>query len=253
MVGAEPKSIGIELKASVATRINAAFHANSVPAIAEIAIINDTEDALTNVSVLVSSAPGFLRPKMFRLDRVRERGTERLNPVPVELEPAFVFGVAEAVRGEISIALQAGEQTVASLAVPCDLLSPSEWTGLETAPELVAAFVRPNDPTSEAVLHNAAEKLRAAGRDPALDGYKTQKRARAWELAEAIWAALSDERIVYTLPPQSFEQNGQKVRSPSAILERKLGTCLDLALLPAIGRRRPGRSMTPSCVRSRSG
>ena len=113
----------------------------------------------------------------------------------------------------------------------CDLLSPSEWTGLAAAPELVAAFVRPNDPTVEAVLRNAAEKLRAAGRDPALDGYKARKKARAWEFAEAIWAALCDERIVYTLPPQSFEQNGQKVRSPSVILERKLGTCLDLALL----------------------
>ncbi|MGD9617665.1 MAG: DUF4011 domain-containing protein [Alphaproteobacteria bacterium] len=73
--------------------------------------------------------------------------------------------------------------------------------------------------------------MRSAGRDPALDGYNARKKTRAWELAEAIWAALSDERIVYALPPQSFEQNGQKVRSPSAILERRLGTCLDLALL----------------------
>jgi hypothetical protein len=89
MVAAEPKSIGIELKASVASRVNAAFHANSVPAIAEIEIINDTENALTDVSVLVASAPGFLKPKMFRLDRVGERGTERLNPVPVELDPGI--------------------------------------------------------------------------------------------------------------------------------------------------------------------
>jgi hypothetical protein len=231
MVGEEAKNISVELKANVASRVNAAFHANSVPAIAEIAIVNDTEQALTDASVLVSSIPGFLKPKIFRLDRVREHGTERLNPVPVELDPAFLLGVSEAIRGEIRIALQVEEQTVTSLATPCDLLSPSEWTGLATAPELVAAFVRPNDPTNEAVLRNAAEKLRAAGRDPALVGYNARKKARAWELAEAIWAALSDERIVYALPPQSFEQKGQKVRSPSAILERKLGTCLDLALL----------------------
>jgi hypothetical protein len=233
MIGAEAKNIGIELKASAASRINAAFHANSVPAIAEIEIINNTEQALTDASVLVSSVPGFLRPKIFRLDRVRERGTERLNPVAVELDPAFLFGLSEAIRGEISITLQVDGQIVSALAMPCDLLSPSEWTGLATSPELIAAFVRPNDPTSDAVLRNAAEKLREAGRDPALDGYKARKKIRAWELAEAIWAALSDERIVYALPPQSFEQNGQKVRSPSAMLERRLGTCLDLALLVA--------------------
>jgi hypothetical protein len=135
MVGAEAKDINIELKASIASRINAAFHANSVPAIVEIEIINNTEQALTDASVLVSSTPAFLKPKIFRLDRVRERGTERLNPVSVELDTAFLFRIAEAVRGEISITLHVGEQILASLATLCDLLSPSEWTGLATAPD----------------------------------------------------------------------------------------------------------------------
>jgi len=232
MIGQEAaQNVPIELKASVANRINAAFHANSVPAISEIEVINQTEGVLTDLSIVVSSTPGFLKPKIFRLDRVREHGTERLNPVPVELDAAFLLGLTEAVRGEISIALKSGDRDISSVATSCDLLSPSEWTGLTTAPELVAAFVRPNDPSAEAILRNAAEKLRAGGRDTALDGYRVRKRARAWELTEAIWAALSDERIVYALPPKSFEQNGQKVRSPSAVLERKLGTCLDLALL----------------------
>jgi hypothetical protein len=159
MAGMEAKNFGIELKASVATRSNAVFHANSVPAIAEIEIINNTEQILRDVSVLVFSSPGCLKPRTFQLDRISERGTERFNPVPVELDPAFLLGVVEAVRGEISITLQVGE-TVASVAMACDLLSPAEWTGLATAPELVAAFVRPNDPTTDAVLRNAARKFR---------------------------------------------------------------------------------------------
>jgi hypothetical protein len=44
MTNAEAKNVGIALKASIASRINAAFHANSVPTIAEIEIINDTEE-----------------------------------------------------------------------------------------------------------------------------------------------------------------------------------------------------------------
>nr|WP_319171625.1 hypothetical protein [Pseudomonas paraeruginosa] len=35
----------------------------------------------------------------------------------------------------------------------------------------------------------------------------------------------------YALPPASFEQFGQKVRSPSHILESGLATCFDLSLL----------------------
>ena len=53
------------------------------------------------------------------------------------------------------------------------------------------------------------------------------------ELAEAIWAAIADRRIAYVLPPASFERAGQKVRGPSDVLERKVGTCLDLSLLYA--------------------
>src|SRR6185437_2514836 len=64
-----------------------------------------------------------------------------------------------------------------------------------------------------------------------LDGYRSGKRTRVMQIAAAIWTALLDERIVYALPPQSFERDGQKVRSPSDILARKLATCLDATLL----------------------
>ena len=58
-------------------------------------------------------------------------------------------------------------------------------------------------------------------------------KTRAWEIAEALWAALVDQRIAYVLPPASFEQEGQKVHFPSDVLDRKVGTCLDLTLLYA--------------------
>jgi hypothetical protein len=226
-----PQSSGFNIKASIAARLNVAFHQNSVPAIAEIELVNVSEQDWSDITVSVTSVPEFLQPKDFRLDRLKVGATQRLNPVSVDLNPKFLLGVTEAIRGEITLTVKVGDRELAQLTTPCQILSPNEWTGLSTAPELVAAFVRPNDPSVDAILRNAAEKLRRAGRSPALDGYKSRTKARAWELAEAIWAALVDERIVYALPPQSFERNGQKVRSPSALVERKIGTCLDLTLL----------------------
>src|SRR3546814_7620226 len=38
-------------------------------------------------------------------------------------------------------------------------------------------------------------------------------------------------QLDYALPPASFEQSGQKVRSPSQIESSGLGTCFDLTLL----------------------
>jgi hypothetical protein len=52
-------------------------------------------------------------------------------------------------------------------------------------------------------------------------------------MAEAIWAAAVEVRVRSVLPPASFEKSGQKVRGPSEILERRLGTCLDTSLFYA--------------------
>jgi hypothetical protein len=66
-----------------------------------------------------------------------------------------------------------------------------------------------------------------------MDGYRKGTKARAWEIADAIWAALVAHSIAYVLPPKSFERSGQMVRGPGDILSRKVGTCLDLTLLYA--------------------
>lgn len=219
----------LTIRATIAPRLNVAFHQNSVPAITEIEIINHTECDYSDLSISVTSVPEFLYPKIFSFDNVRAGATHRLNPVSVDLDPKFLLGVTEAVRGDITFSVEASGVQLDHIR-SCQVLAPNEWSGLATSPELVAAFVRPNDPAVDAILRNAAEKLRRAQRDPSLDGYQSGKKARAWELAEAIWAAFVDERIIYALPPQSFEQNGQKVRSPSALIERKVGTCLDLTL-----------------------
>ena len=92
--------------------------------------------------------------------RVRADNTRRLNPVPVDLDAKFLLGLTEAIRGEIDIVAKSSETELAKLTTPCQVLPPSEWTGLSGAPELIAAFVRPNDQSVDAVPRNAAEKLR---------------------------------------------------------------------------------------------
>lgn len=221
----------VKLEAAIARRVNVAFHQNSVPAISEICLTNGSEQNLSDITVSVRASPAFLRPTAFRFDEMRPHTTRRIGPAPIKLDPAFLFGLTEAVQGEIELVAATPDREIARLTTPCMVLSPSEWTGIATTPELLAAFVRPNDPSIDLVLRKAAEKLRDAKREPSFDGYKSGRKARAWEIAAAIWAVLCDEQIVYALPPQSFEQDGQKVRTPMAVVDRKIATCLDLALL----------------------
>ena len=66
---------------------------------------------------------------------------------------------------------------------------------------VVAAFVQPNDPAVDRILKEAAEILRRNGKEPALDGYRSGKRQRAWELTSAIWSAVGAMGFDYALPP----------------------------------------------------
>lgn len=45
--------------------------------------------------------------------------------------------------------------------------------------------------------------------------------------------ALTEQQIIYSTIPASFEEHGQRVRLTDSVLAQKLGTCLDMALLYA--------------------
>lgn len=81
----------VTLKANIAARLNVAFHQNSVPAIAEIELVNDTDADLHDLSLFVSAIPDFIQPKVLRIDYVRAGGTQRLNPVHVDLDARFLL------------------------------------------------------------------------------------------------------------------------------------------------------------------
>ena len=66
-----------------------------------------------------------------------------------------------------------------------------------------------------------------------MDAYQTQDPNRVLNQAAAIFNAIKDENIVYSVPPASFEVVGQRVRLCDAVLQQKFGTCLDLTLLYA--------------------
>jgi len=130
--------------------------------------------------------------------------------------------VLEVVRGDQVLVRQ--EKTIFALAR-------NEWGGPGVMPELLAAFVMPNDPAVARLLKDASRALAASGRSDALNGYQTGARSRVWELLAAIWTAVCARRLSYAEPPASFETMGQKVRTPSDIDAQGLATCLDTTLL----------------------
>lgn len=213
--------------------VSIAFYQNAIPVIQELSLANGSTHDISDIEISITTEPAFTAPHTVRVDRIAAGNTRQLPTPNLRLDVSFLTKLTEGLAAEFVIRLKASEDEVDVLHVATRLQAPSHWGGSGAAPELVAAFVRPNDPAVDVILHDSSLRLVKAGKDGALSGYQSGRRERPWEIANAVWSALAARGISYVLPPASFERSGQKVRGPSDVLERKTGTCFDLSLLYA--------------------
>lgn len=223
----------LRVEATLIAKLNLADFQNAVPMLRELRIVNDTTLAAQDLELHIASEPGFLKPKTWRIDTVAAGDSCRIPDLDVQLDGALLTRLTEAEQAVVTLTLRQRGGDAPDLARferAVELLPRNQWGGFSHLPDLVAAFVQPNEPAVERLLKQAAEVLRKNGRSAALDGYKGGSK-RAWELSSAIWSAVAAMGLDYALPPASFEHTGQKVRGPGQIAESGLATCLDLALL----------------------
>ncbi|RYD38644.1 MAG: DUF4011 domain-containing protein [Verrucomicrobiaceae bacterium] len=212
---------------------NYAFQQNAVPVIKELHLKNDAVPR-RDLVLRVSTEPAFATPAEIRLQSIAPDGEFRQAPVNLKMSHDFFAGLSEKVCGWLKVELlEEDGRTVQSLTEPVSLLARNEWCGLTALPEILAAFVMPNDPAVMGILGQASEILHESTGRSAINGYQDRSRRRAWEQVAAIHKAISGLGIRYINPPASFESTGQKVRFPSDIVSQRFGTCLDLALLSA--------------------
>jgi very-short-patch-repair endonuclease len=236
-VAVAPAAVVVEYSIHIAnaSKLNLADFQNSVPLLRELAVVNDSDKQLSHLQLRLESVPPFLKPKSWTVDACDARSRYAITDCDVQLDGALLGKLTEAETSTLLLTLveksAAGDERILAAAErKVELLPRNQWGGLSHLPDLVAAFVQPNELAVDRVLKQTAEVLRKAGKSAAIDGYAGGAK-RAWELSSALWSALAGLGLDYALPPASFEHRGQKVRSPSQVLDARIGTCLDLTLL----------------------
>jgi hypothetical protein len=238
----EQPGSGLQVRASLAAKLNLADFQNAVPVLRELTVSNDTDLRLERVVLSVSSDPPFFKPKQWHIDSLGPRQVLPIENLDLQLDGPRLTRLSESEFARVKFDLRPeGSEGLPLFTREHDveLLPRNHWGGLSYLPEMIAAFVQPNDPAVEKLLKKAAQILRESGREPALNGYEYGPK-HAWEILSAIWGAVAAEKLDYALPPASFEESGQKVRGPAQILEAGLGTCLDLGLLFAAAAEQAG-------------
>lgn len=214
-------------------KINFSMHQNSVPIIRRLFIKNESTISYKDIKVCISTEPKFTEEWSTYHSILNPEVTLELSTINLIVSPTFLYGITETLRGYIKITIHSNEELLKSESIEIDLLAYDEWPGVYQMPELISSFITPNHPSIGKIIINASHILKEWNYDPAFTGYQTQNPNMVRIQMAALFGALQEVAIVYTMPPASFELSGQRVRLPDVVLSEKLGTCLDLSVLYA--------------------
>ncbi|MFT4625921.1 MAG: very-short-patch-repair endonuclease [Myxococcota bacterium] len=213
--------------------IQLALQQAGFPAVHRVRLHWSGEAPLHDVALRLTVDPAVATPLELHVERIAPDGEAVFETVDLALSVDALVAQVERAEGHLRVEATVDGEVVASTLGDVAILPYNAWPGLAAPAELLTAFVLPNHPALGEVLAGARAAMAAAtGRD-ALDGYQSGDRERVWHQAAAVYAAVARLGLGYANPPASFEESGQKVRTPDQVVEQRLGTCLDLTLLLA--------------------
>ncbi|PWV98533.1 AAA domain-containing protein [Paenibacillus cellulosilyticus] len=212
--------------------MNYAMQQNFVPMIRKLTFHNHLAVDLSGVQVRLKAEPDFAVEWSKNLDHIPAGQPIELGPIQLQVNGTFLAGLTERLTGVLSLEVTHEGQVLIQESVNLTLLAYDQWSGLTMAPEMVAAFIMPNHPVVAQILREASVWLEKWTGNPSFDAYQSRNPNRVQQQAAAIYNAIQAHQPTYCVTPASFEELGQRVRLPDAIIStHKMGNCLDLSLL----------------------
>ena len=192
---------------------------------------NSDDKDLCDLSVEINGQ--YLKDSSCRFELLKKGQSVQVTTIKIEPNISVLSEITEAVKSSFHFVVKSMNDAIFEQDYPITLLSYEEWAGSNVMPEHIAAFVVPNNPLLPKIKLSAAKFLEKWTVSAAFDEYQTQDRNRVRVQVAAIYEALRSEGIIYSAPPASFEQTGQRIRLADKVLMGKMGTCLDTSLLIA--------------------
>ena len=100
----------VRMQISAAKKLNLAAFQNAVPALLELAVVNDTASRLAELTIHLTSEPAFVKPRMWNLDSVGPGESYHLPDLDVRLDGALFSRLTEAEPAVLRFELRSAKQ-----------------------------------------------------------------------------------------------------------------------------------------------
>lgn len=204
---------------------------NHIPIVRSITIKNSTDEPLAQLELRVHCEPAFADPQRFIFEQIKPGESHQISPIDLKPDHTYLINLDEAEKASITVSAFSGSDPLAKVAEAVEVLAYDQWAGTRALPELLAAFCMPNSLAVDRLLGKASALLQKQNSGITLNGYQSKNREYVWKQVSAIYSTLLAENLQYSSPASSFGSDGQKIRTPERIMDSRVATCLDMAML----------------------
>lgn len=239
MPTATGKIDGFSVSVERPDQLSYALSFGGLSVITNLSITSNNQSRLSGAAVHleVESLGEALSEKWSQRVSAGDSGAVEIARPEIIWKPAALLGIPDTQHAALVITIEQADSAVSTITIPWVVSSADAWYEHSTiGPLSLGAFVRPNDPRLREILDRASSILLAKTGDGGLMGY--QSAPRVMPMVEAIYNAVQSLEITYSNPPASWDMKsedgshlGQKIRSTATVIDERVGTCLDTAVL----------------------
>ncbi len=235
-INAPPVGRGLAVELTALESLNFALVHNSVPLVRALSFTNTGSRELRALEVTLELAH-YAAPWHGNITSLEPGATHHFDELVLKYDEARLLNAAERDRATLTVrvehALDSGQRTlVLEQSESVSILAYNEWRR-DSEPQMLASFVLPNHPAVQRVLGQAREHLARTTGNPAMEGYQSKDPSRVRAIAQAVYESVAALGVTYANPPASFEETGQKIRTPEQVLGDRVATCMDVSALIA--------------------
>lgn len=223
----------VEIEIAYLEEVNYSIQLNDIPVIHSLSLTNSGEDPVADLEIKITPEHQDEYAWSQRIARIDPKGTWNERGINVHFPHQKLANIDERIISELSFTLSAQDQDQESFQIPIHWLPYNHWPGIGSKAQILASFVLPNHPDLVELLSSMSDLMNDWTGSSALNGYQAKERSRVRKMAQSSFEVLKSFGFRYINPPASFEENGQKVRTPEMMMNSRLGTCLDYSLLVA--------------------
>ena len=141
----ESMNTDIKMIVTMSDMINYAQYQNKIAAIRDIVIENHSNNILRNIILKASSDDEIISDRQIEISEIPMDNSIRIKDFDIDINPQKLSELTERIQTRIYFQLITENDVIVSQTEQLSILAFDEWQGLSYCPELVAAFVTPNN------------------------------------------------------------------------------------------------------------